>query len=91
MVGATIYIRWSSEAQTGRDSLRRQLAAARKYAADHQLVVEETIIDEATSAFSGSHITRGRLGDFLRRAEAGEFAELGCLKHLLGEVRHDLR
>jgi DNA invertase Pin-like site-specific DNA recombinase len=72
MVGGTIYIRWSSEAQTGRDSLRRQLEAARRYATDHQIDVRETIIDEATSAFSGSHLTRGRLGDFLKRVEAGE-------------------
>jgi DNA invertase Pin-like site-specific DNA recombinase len=72
MVGGTIYIRWSSEAQTGRDSLRRQLDAAKRYAADHQIDVRETIIDEATSAFSGSHLTRGRLGDFLKRVEAGE-------------------
>ena len=74
MVGATIYIRWSSEAQTGRDSLRRQLDAARKYAADHDLIVQETIIDEATSAFSGSHLSKGRLGEFLKRVEAGEVA-----------------
>jgi DNA invertase Pin-like site-specific DNA recombinase len=72
MVGATIYIRWSSEAQTGRDSLRRQLEAAQKYASDHGLDVRETIIDEATSAFSGSHLSRGRLGDFLRKVEAGD-------------------
>jgi DNA invertase Pin-like site-specific DNA recombinase len=74
MVGATIYIRWSSEAQTGRDSLRRQLEAARRYAADHGLDVRETIIDEATSAFSGSHLSKGRLGEFLKRVEAGEIA-----------------
>ena len=74
MVGGTIYIRWSSEAQTGRDSLRRQLESARRYAADHQIDVRETIIDEATSAFSGSHLTKGRLGDFLKRVEIGEVA-----------------
>ena len=72
MVGGTIYIRWSSEAQTGRDSLRRQLDAARRYAADHQIDVRDTIIDEATSAYSGSHLTRGRLGEFLKRVENGE-------------------
>ncbi len=72
MVGATIYIRWSSEAQTGRDSLRRQLESAQKYASDHDLDVRETIIDEATSAYSGTHLTRGRLGDFLRKVEAGD-------------------
>jgi DNA invertase Pin-like site-specific DNA recombinase len=72
MVGGTIYIRWSSEAQTGRDSLRRQLEAARRYAADHRIDVRETIIDEATSAYSGSHLTRGQLGDFLKRVEGGE-------------------
>ena len=29
----------------------------------------ETIIDEAVSAFSGDHLTKGRLGEFIRRVE----------------------
>ncbi len=68
-VPATIYIRWSSEAQTGRDSLRRQLEAAQRYAGDHGLLIVETIVDEAVSAFSGDHLTKGRLGEFVRRVE----------------------
>ena len=71
---ATIYIRWSSEAQTGRDSLRRQLEAAQRYAAENRLVIVETIIDEAVSAFSGNHLTKGRLGEFIRRVEGGAVA-----------------
>jgi DNA invertase Pin-like site-specific DNA recombinase len=66
---ATLYVRWSSEQQTGRDSLRRQLEAAQRYADEHRLVIVETIIDEAVSAFSGHHLTKGRLGDFIRRVE----------------------
>ncbi|WP_087139552.1 recombinase family protein [Brevundimonas diminuta] len=66
---ATIYVRWSSEAQTGRDSLRRQLEAAQRYADEHRLLIVETIIDEAVSAFSGHHLTKGRLGEFIRRVE----------------------
>jgi DNA invertase Pin-like site-specific DNA recombinase len=68
---ATIYIRWSSEAQTGRDSLRRQLESAQRYAEEHRLLIVETIIDEAVSAFSGNHLTKGRLGEFIRRVEGG--------------------
>ena len=67
---ATIYIRWSSEAQTGRDSLRRQLESAQQYAKEHRLLIVETIIDEAVSAFSGNHLTKGRLGDFIRKSPA---------------------
>ena len=67
---ATIYIRWSSEAQTGRDSLRRQLESAQRYAEEHRLLIVETIIDEAVSAFSGNHLTKGRLGEFIRRVPA---------------------
>ena len=66
---ATVYIRWSSEAQTGRDSLRRQLEAAQRYAEEHRLLIVETIIDEAVSAFSGHHLTKGRLGLFIQRVE----------------------
>lgn len=68
-IPATVYVRWSSEAQTGRDSLRRQLEAAQRYADEHRLLIVETIIDEAVSAFSGHHLTRGRLGQFIRRVE----------------------
>ena len=71
-VPATIYIRWSSDAQTGRDSLRRQLEAAQRYADEHRLVIVETIIDEAISAFSGDHLTKGRLGTFIGRVRAGD-------------------
>jgi|Deesub1362B_J571_1020462.scaffolds.fasta_scaffold15270_1 DNA invertase Pin-like site-specific DNA recombinase len=66
---ATVYVRWSSEAQTGRDSLRRQLESAQRYADEHRLLIVETIIDEAVSAFSGDHLTKGRLGEFIRRVE----------------------
>ncbi|WP_433952273.1 recombinase family protein [Brevundimonas diminuta] len=68
-IPATIYVRWSSEAQTGRDSLRRQLESAQRYADEHRLLIVETIIDEAVSAFSGHHLTKGRLGEFIRRVE----------------------
>ena len=34
----------------------------------------ETIIDEAVSAFSGNHLTKGRLGDFIRRVDARAIA-----------------
>jgi len=68
-IPATVYIRSSSEAQTGRDSLRRQLEAAQRYADEHRLLIVETIIDEAVSAFSGHHLTKGRLGQFIRRVE----------------------
>ena len=66
---ATLYVRWSSEQQTRRDSRRRQIEAAQRYADEHRLVIVETIIDEGVSAFSGHHLTKGRLGEFIRRVE----------------------
>jgi len=77
-IPATVYVRWSSEAQTGRDSLRRQLEAAQRYADEHRLIIVETIIDEAVSAFSGDHLTKGRLGGFIRRALAWRNGQAGC-------------
>ena len=79
-IPATVYVRWSSEAQTGRDSLRRQLEAAQRYAVEHRLVIVETIIDEAVSAFSGDHLTKGRLGEFIR-APAWRSGQAG---HVMG-------
>lgn len=76
-IPASIYIRWSSDAQTGRDSLRRQLEAAHRYAAEHRLVIVETIIDEAVSAFTGNHLTKGRLGQFIRREPAWQTGQAG--------------
>lgn len=76
-IPATVYIRWSSEAQTGRDSLRRQLEAAQRYADEHRLLIVETIIDEAVSAFSGHHLTKGRLGQFIRRVPAWRNGQAG--------------
>ena len=78
---ATVYVRWSSEAQTGRDSLRRQLEAAQRYAEEHRLLIVDTIIDEAVSAFSGHHLTKGRLGQFIRRVEDRAVALLGNKRH----------
>jgi hypothetical protein len=80
---ASVYIRWSSEAQTGRDSLRRQLEAAQHYAAENRLVIVETIIDEAVSAFSGHHLTKGRLGEFIRRRPAWRSGQAGLVVPLL--------
>ena len=76
-IPATVYVRWSSEAQTGRDSLRRQLEAAQRYADEHRLLIVDTIIDEAVSAFSGHHLTRGRLGQFIRRVPAWRSGQAG--------------
>ena len=81
-IPATIYVRWSSEAQTGRDSLRRQIESAQRYADEHRLLIVETIIDEAVSAFSGHHLTKGRLGEFIRRVEDRAVATpSSCRRH----------
>ena len=85
-IPATVYVRWSSEAQTGRDSLRRQLEAAQRYAVEHRLVIVETIIDEAVSAFSGDHLTKGRLGEFIR-ALAWRSGQAGHALGLPAEAR----
>lgn len=71
------YSRFSSAAQQGNDSLRRQRDLAEKYVLDHpeyNLTLDDDhfLVDEGLSAYSGKHSKVGALGRFLRLVEDGE-------------------
>jgi DNA invertase Pin-like site-specific DNA recombinase len=72
---AYAYSRYSTPAQAAGDSLRRQLAAAEAFAAEHGLELDTTLHDPGVSAFTGAHRANGALGSFLRRIETGEIAQ----------------
>jgi DNA invertase Pin-like site-specific DNA recombinase len=64
------YRRFSSEAQDGNDSIRRQTAAAQRFIEEnpqHQLVLDSTLslIDAGVSAFKGKNLKHGALGIFM--------------------------
>ncbi|WP_368622724.1 recombinase family protein [Paraburkholderia sp. BR13444] len=62
-----VYTRFSSAKQADGDSLRRQMAYARRWADENGYVVDEslTMADAGLSAFTGDHVRRGALGIFL--------------------------
>lgn len=61
------YVRWSSEAQTAGDSLRRQTSLAESYASRHGLELDDTLTmrDMGVSAFRAMNVRQGALGQFL--------------------------
>jgi DNA invertase Pin-like site-specific DNA recombinase len=65
------YIRWSSDEQTSGDSLERQTAHIAAYCEQTGLELTEILIDEGLSGFKGEHLSRGKLGAFLAKADAG--------------------
>lgn len=67
------YIRFSTPEQIKGDSLRRQLEASAKYAADHGLTLDQSlnVRDLGVSAFTGSNIERGALGQFVAAIDEG--------------------
>ena len=71
------YIRMSTAAQLQGDSLRRQIELSEKYAAEHGLDLDEELKlqDIGVSAFDGSNIEKGSLGQFLAYAKAGKVAK----------------
>lgn len=70
MEKAYSYIRFSTSEQTKGDSLRRQIAASQKYAADHGLELDESLRDLGVSAYKGANATGGALAGFLAQIEA---------------------
>lgn len=70
------YVRFSTPEQAHGESFRRQIEAARTYAAKHGLVLDESFRDEGISAFKGKHRDeRAALGAFLKRVETGDVAK----------------
>jgi DNA invertase Pin-like site-specific DNA recombinase len=66
------YIRFSTAEQLKGHSLERQLQRTREYCTSRGLTLDESIPpDLGRSAYSGAHIKRGSLGDFLSRVKAG--------------------
>lgn len=73
MITAYSYVRFSSKPQERGDSLRRQTALARKYAAAHNLnLIEASYQDLGISAFKGRNVVEGALGAFLQAVDAGQ-------------------
>lgn len=69
---AYAYSRFSGAAQAKGDSLRRQLASAMAWAAEHPDVeFDPSFRDEGVSAFKGEHRTRGALAALLAKVEDG--------------------
>lgn len=68
------YLRMSTERQIKGDSKRRQEQASRKYAEQHglELVEEDELQDIGFSAFNGKNLSKGALGDFVERVNAGK-------------------
>lgn len=66
------YVRFSTDKQADGDSVERQKSGIETYCRRNALTVDEWLIDEGLSGFKGDHITRGRLGVFIARVEAGE-------------------
>lgn len=67
------YIRFSSLKQRAGTSIDRQLEYAKRWAAEHGMVLDEslTMRDEGLSAFHGRHVKQGALGVFLSAIDAG--------------------
>lgn len=75
MARAYSYIRFSTPEQRLGDSLRRQLEAARVFAAANGLDLDETLRDEGRSAFSGKQRDdKAALGRFLAMVENGRIS-----------------
>ncbi|MCJ2006253.1 recombinase family protein [Methylobacterium sp. J-092] len=66
------YIRLSSDRQLKGDGEVRQAELRDAFIDAHNLVLDDTLRDLGISAFDGSNRTRGALGVFLRKVEAGE-------------------
>lgn len=68
------YTRFSDPRQSTGSSSERQAAYAAKWAAENNLVLDETLSlrDEGLSAYHQRHVTAGALGTFLAAVESGQ-------------------
>ena len=71
MAVAISYVRWSTDAQTGGDSNRRQITAAQDYAQSRGLRLIESFRDSGLSAYRGKNARDGALGDLIAAANDG--------------------
>ncbi len=66
------YTRFSSTEQSSGDSLRRQTEAARRYAEANGLELDDhSFRDLGVSAYRGTNVVEGALGQFIRAVESG--------------------
>ena len=65
------YIRMSTEAQLKGHSLERQLNITRAYAAENGFTLIDDIRDIGLSAHDGSHVAKGKFGEFMAALKAG--------------------
>lgn len=65
------YLRFSRPEQMSGDSLRRQIAASEKWAADRGLTLAPPMRDESVSAFRGKNAVEGKLSRFLELVRGG--------------------
>src|ERR1039457_4477210 len=74
MPKAYSYIRFSSAKQQKGDSVERQTKLSENYAAKHglELDTELNMSDLGVSAYDGSNLSKGALGQFLRLVEEGQ-------------------
>ncbi|MBV7539064.1 recombinase family protein [Duganella sp. sic0402] len=70
------YVRFSSLEQQKGDSLRRQMTASAQYAAQHGLVLDDSlhVHDLGVSAFHGSNYEHGALGQFIAAIDSGKIS-----------------
>jgi DNA invertase Pin-like site-specific DNA recombinase len=66
------YVRMSTEKQIKGDSLRRQLEWGQRYAAAHNLMLDDGLRDIGISAWKGNNRRKGALGEFLGMVERSE-------------------
>lgn len=66
------YVRMSTEKQIKGDSLRRQLEWGQRYAAAHNLMLDDGLRDIGISAWKGNNRKKGALGEFLGMVERSE-------------------
>jgi DNA invertase Pin-like site-specific DNA recombinase len=73
---AFLYIRFSTPDQIKGDSLRRQIEASSRYAAVHNLTLDETlnVRDLGVSAFKGRNFEEGALRQFMIAVDDGHIA-----------------
>lgn len=70
------YIRFSTPEQAVGDSLRRQTEAARRWALENGLELdEETVLDPGRSAYLGANFAAGALGAFLTDVRSGRIPQ----------------
>src|ERR1700692_4962232 len=69
---AISYIRWSAPQQRLGDSKRRQLEKTEAFCQEHDLILDQRLVDDGKSAFKGKHRKKGTaLSRFLDDVKAG--------------------